>query len=74
MLNEKKFLKSNGINDKITIEHLTALWALNECALGGIVHAFKLPFTVFFVGGISELLITLIALSSQKIFLKILKH
>lgn len=73
MIKENEFLKSNGINDKIAIERLTALWALNECALGGIMHAFKLPFTGVFVGGISVLLITLIALSATKTWSTLLK-
>jgi len=45
----------------LVIERLTALWALNECGLGGFMHAFGSPFTGILVGGISILLITLIA-------------
>ena len=47
--------------NRIAIERLTALWALNECGLGGFMHAFSSPFTGIIVGGISILLISLIA-------------
>ncbi len=43
------------------ILNITALWAFAECALGGIMHAFKLPFTGFFVGGFAVLCIGLLA-------------
>ena len=45
---------------------LTALWALSESGLGGIMHAFKIPFTGFFLGGFAIVIITLIALNSKK--------
>jgi hypothetical protein len=44
---------------------LTALWALSESGLGGIMHAFKIPFTGFFLGGFAIVIITLIACYSQ---------
>ena len=37
----------------IAIQRLTALWALNECGLGGILHAVQSPFTGLLVGGIA---------------------
>jgi hypothetical protein len=40
---------------------LTALWALAESGLGGWMHALKLPFTGFFVGGFAIIIISLIA-------------
>ncbi|QOW11829.1 hypothetical protein Q73A0000_16415 [Kaistella flava (ex Peng et al. 2021)] len=73
MIKQKGILKSNSINDTRVVERLIALWALNECTLGGIMHAFKLPFTGIFVGGISVLLITLIALSTTKTWSTLLK-
>lgn len=73
MIQQKELLKLNGINKKIAVERLTALWALNECALGGIMHAFKLPFTGILVGGISVLLITLIALYAKNKWSTLLK-
>ena len=45
----------------IRIERLTALWALNESGLGGFLHVFNTPFTGLIVGGISILMISLIA-------------
>jgi len=45
---------------------LTALWALNEAALGGLLHLFRSPFTGIFVGGSAVLLIALIAYWSEK--------
>ncbi len=45
---------------------LTALWALSESGLGGIMHAFKIPFTGFFLGGFAIVVITLLALNSNK--------
>ncbi len=45
---------------------LTALWALNEAALGGLLHLFRSPFTGIFVGGSAVLLIALIAHWSEK--------
>lgn len=47
-------------NSKI-ISRLTALWALTEAGLGGILHAFQFPFTGMFVGGFAVILISLIA-------------
>lgn len=40
---------------------IVALWAFIECSLGGLAHAFKLPFTAFYVGGGSMFCIILIA-------------
>ncbi len=45
--------------------HLTALWALNETALGGLLHALKIPVTGFFVGGFAVLIIGLLANGKQ---------
>ena len=47
-------------NSKI-ISRLTALWALSEAGLGGILHALQSPFTGLFVGGFAIILISLIA-------------
>lgn len=47
------------------IFRLTALWAVNESLLGGMLHAFKFPFTGILVGGFAVLLIGLIAFYSQ---------
>ena len=44
----------------IAIQRLTALWALNECGLGGILHAVKSPFTGLVLGSIAMMCIALI--------------
>ncbi len=51
-------------NQKI-IFRLTALWALNECGLGGFLHALNFPFTGLVVGGIAVTLISFIAYFSK---------
>lgn len=60
-------------NQNYIITRLTALWALNECGLGGFMHALGSPFTGILVGGISILLITLIASNSSNIKNSIVK-
>ena len=47
-------------------QKITALWALNEAALGGILHAFDIPFTGLIVGGVASVLIALLALFLDK--------
>ncbi|MBN1824977.1 MAG: hypothetical protein JW958_01845 [Candidatus Eisenbacteria bacterium] len=47
------------------VQRLTALWALNESGLGGVVHALKIPFTGILVGGTAILIITLIAFFAE---------
>lgn len=44
----------------LAIQRLTALWALNECGLGGILHALQSPFTGLLVGSIAMICIALI--------------
>ncbi len=46
---------------RLVLQRLTALWAFTESGLGGILHAFKIPFTGLVVGGMAVLLIVLIA-------------
>lgn len=60
-------------SNQLVIERLTALWALNECGLGGFMHAISSPFTGIFVGGISILLITLIASNAKSVWPTLLK-
>lgn len=60
-------------NNKTTLDRLTALWALNESGLGGFLHVFNSPFTGFIVGGISILLISLIAFYAENKWQSILK-
>ncbi|MES2690964.1 MAG: hypothetical protein V4658_11215 [Bacteroidota bacterium] len=48
-------------NNNILITRLTALWALSESGLGGLMHALKIPFTGFFLGGFAVVIIILMA-------------
>jgi hypothetical protein len=59
-------------NTKATMR-LTALWALSESGLGGMMHALKIPFTGFFLGGFAIVIITLIAQLSKQKFRTILQ-
>jgi hypothetical protein len=46
--------ESTPLSDRqLAIQRLTALWALNECGLGGVLHAFNSPFTGLLVGSIA---------------------
>ena len=62
-------MKSN----KSIIDKLTALWALNESGLGGFLHVFNSPFTGLIVGGLSILLISLIAFYAENKWQTLLK-
>ncbi|WP_047550779.1 hypothetical protein [Psychroserpens sp. Hel_I_66] len=62
-------MKSN----KSIIDKLTALWALNESGLGGFLHVFNTPFTGLIVGGVSILLISLIAFYAENKWQAIIK-
>ena len=43
------------------ITRLTALWALAESGLGGVLFALKLPFTGFLIGAVSVIVLSFIA-------------
>ena len=60
-------------NNKLIIERLTALWALNESGLGGFLHVFSSPFTGILVGGIAILLISLIAWYADNVWRSVMK-
>lgn len=49
----------------IAIQRLTALWALNESGLGGILHALQSPFTGLLVGSIAMICIAFICLFAK---------
>jgi hypothetical protein len=55
------------------VERLTALWALNEAGLGGLIHAMKIPFTGIVVGSTAVILIALIAFFAERKSAAILK-
>lgn len=50
----------------LALQRLTALWAFNESGLGGILHAFQLPFTGLLVGGLAVVLICFITSFSKR--------
>ena len=45
---------------------LTALWALSEAGLAGVLHAFRVPFTGMVIGSVAVLFISLIHILGQK--------
>lgn len=52
---------ASEVSAQAAVMRLTAVWAFVESGLGGILHAFKLPFTGLIIGGTAVILITLIA-------------
>lgn len=67
MTNQKNISSSN------LITKLMALWAVSESGLGGIFHAMKLPFTGLILGSFAVMIVTFIALNSEKKFRAILQ-
>lgn len=63
----------NSDKQTLVITRLTALWALSESALGGIMHALHIPFTGIFVGGMAIICISFIAIYAQSVFGEIIK-
>lgn len=60
-----QFSDLNGEQRQRTLFRLTALWALNECGLGGLLHAFNVPFSGLALAGIALSLISLIFIYAQ---------
>jgi hypothetical protein len=58
-----RVMKSNSSVDAniFPIERITALWALSEAALGGVLHAFRFPMTGLVINSTSVIFIVLIA-------------
>jgi len=61
-------VKQEQVQNTLAIQRLTALWALTESGLGGILHAFKSPFTGLIVGSIAMCLIVMICHYSDSIW------
>ena len=58
---EKRMFENVSSSDRIlAIQRLTALWALNECGLGGFLHALQSPFTGLLVGSFAMICIAFI--------------
>jgi len=51
---------------KLITKRLTAIWALTETTLGGLLHALHIPLTGIFIGGAAIIFITLIAYFSEQ--------
>jgi hypothetical protein len=67
---------NNGLTNlqrSMAVQRLTALWAFGESGLGGMLHAFQVPFTGLLVGSISVICICLIAIFCRKKYSVILK-
>ena len=62
-----------GLDRNRAVERLTALWALNEAGLGGLIHALRVPFTGVVVGSTAVVLIALIAFFAERKAKAILK-
>lgn len=62
-----------GVDRTLAVERLTALWALNEAGLGGLIHAMRVPFTGVVVGSTAVVLIALIAFFAERKAKAILK-
>ncbi len=45
----------------ISTDRITAIWALSEATLGGVLHAFKIPLTGLIINGSAVIFIALIA-------------
>ena len=63
----------DGLDRNRAVERLTALWALNEAGLGGLIHAMRVPFTGIVVGSMAVVLIALIAFFAERKAKAILK-
>ena len=50
----------------LMIDLFIAMWALTEAALGGVLHAFQIPFTGLFVNSGAVLFMVLIASATEK--------
>lgn len=59
--------------ERTMLIRLTALWAMNEAGLGGLMHLLRSPFTGIFVGGGAVLLIAMIGRTAKRPAAEILK-
>lgn len=62
----EKYPTPYQVNETAAIWKITALWAFSEAALGGVLHAFRVPFRGVFIGGAAAILISLIAFFSKE--------
>ena len=60
-------------DSRINIAKLTALWGVSESGLGGLLHALKIPFSGLLLGSFAVIIVTFIALNTDKKFKTILQ-
>ena len=60
-------------DSRINIAKLTALWGVSESGLGGFLHALKIPFSGLLLGSFAVIIVTFIALNTDKKFKTILQ-
>ncbi len=69
-MNEIESISSRVQNFKtaesVGVQRFTALWGFSEAALGGVLHALKIPFTGAFLGSAAIIFIFLIAKYSKE--------
>ena len=58
---------------KLLNAKLTAIWAVSESGLGGLLHAAKIPFSGIFLGSFAVIIITYLAQSNTNRFSTIIK-
>jgi len=56
----------------VAVTKLISLWGLAESGLGGVMFAFKIPFTGFFIGAVAIILLSLIAKFSNNSYREII--
>ncbi len=70
LMTTPSLIQSSTISEQtkqlVHTERLIALWALSEAALGGVLHAFKIPLTGLFINSSAVLFMVLIACTAQK--------
>jgi len=59
-------IKHISINNFSAVNRVTALWAFSEAALGGLLHAFRIPFSGLFICGAAIIFISLIGHFSKR--------
>ncbi len=62
---QKNINRPADAGHKDVVMRLTALWAFSEAALGGLLHAFRIPFTGLIVASFAVIIIAFIASISE---------
>jgi nucleoside-triphosphatase THEP1 len=66
-------MQTLAAQNSLRLQSLIALWAISETAIGGFLHAFKLPITGFIVGGFAVIIISLLGYYAENKWTTILK-